>query len=104
MSQGLGVDFSVGSIARGDMGQYHRRRILLSMGALLCAPFAIGLAQTPQHARVGFLWTGFRKSDPWLPLLSSSLKELGWVEGRNLTVETRYAEGRQERLAAQLLG
>jgi len=44
-------------------------------------------------------------SNPGLAPFSQSLRELGYVEGRNVTLEIRYAEGRTERfpaLAAEL--
>ena len=34
---------------------------------------------------------------PWLAVLVQRLSELGWVEGRNLQVEARWAEGRNDR-------
>lgn len=84
----------------------NRRDTLRALLALLAAPLT-ALAQAPQHARVGWL-----SSAPPTPvflsaLLLSALRELGWVEGRNLTLERRFADGRQERLpdlAAELVG
>src|SRR4030095_9811819 len=34
----------------------------------------------------------------WLNELEHALANLGWVQGRNLVIEYRFAEGRQERL------
>ena len=36
----------------------------------------------------------------WLPALRAKLKTLGWVEGQNLVIESAFADGKVERLAA----
>jgi putative ABC transport system substrate-binding protein len=35
----------------------------------------------------------------WLAAFVQRLGELGWVDGRNVTIEVRWAEGRGERVA-----
>jgi putative ABC transport system substrate-binding protein len=71
-----------------------RRRTTLSIGSwLLCVP-ALALAQPAQKKiRIGILF-----GDAPMPheevALAEGLRELGYVEGRNLIVERRYAEGR----------
>jgi putative tryptophan/tyrosine transport system substrate-binding protein len=77
----------------------------------LLVTFGIGLLWTPLVAtaqqprkvyRIGFLVGGsppppsaaqLRQSPFW-----QAMHELGWVEGQNITVERRYAEGHNERL------
>ena len=72
-----------------------RRRFLAGMGALLAAPCVT--AQQP-HARIGFLATGTPASSATnRKAFFDALGEKGWVEGRNLTVEARYADGKLER-------
>jgi putative ABC transport system substrate-binding protein len=76
--------------------------------SLLVAPLAAE-AQSPTHVpRIGWLASGSppsetnRQQSPFL----QGLRELGWVEGENLVMEYRWAEGRQERLpelAAELV-
>src|ERR1700724_117246 len=34
---------------------------------------------------------------PWTAAFAQRLRELGWMEGRNLAIEYRWAEGRSER-------
>ena len=46
--------------------------------------------------RMGFLAQGYEK---FYDALFDGLKDLGYQEGRNLLVERRYAEGRNERFA-----
>src|SRR5262249_11225970 len=65
-------------------------------------------AQPPTHVhRIGYLSPGFAPA-PLSPLepLRQGLRDLGWVEGENLTIEYRAAEGEGERLpvlAAELV-
>jgi putative ABC transport system substrate-binding protein len=78
-----------------------RRRTLLTLmiaGALLASgPSAT--AQAPAApARVGILATGLPRSAPLWQAFDKRMRELGWVDGQNLHVEFRNAEGKVERL------
>jgi putative tryptophan/tyrosine transport system substrate-binding protein len=88
---------------------------VLSMVILIVAPFAAPLAAEAQEhkpgkvPRVGLL-TDESMSLAWAALpveaFSKGLRDLGWVEGQNLTFERRYAEGKYEALpglAAELV-
>ncbi len=83
------------------MGQVRRRQFLIAAGALLGAPLA--RAQRPARSyRIGFLQGGTREDSLSLsekPFLRG-LAELGYVEGRNLVIDRRYAEGMLDRLPA----
>jgi putative ABC transport system substrate-binding protein len=78
-------------------------------GSLLAAPLAAGAQQAAKVWRIGFLTSGFSEgtgSDVRLPPFSQGLRELGYIEGRNVILEIRYAEGRTERfptLATELV-
>jgi putative ABC transport system substrate-binding protein len=69
---------------------------------VLAAPLAAA-AQPGKVYRLGFLAPG-RSAPPGLPvghgLLVETLRELGYVEGRNLELDARYAESRIEELPA----
>src|SRR5437879_7790527 len=88
-----------------------RRLILAAIPAV--APLATSLTTEAQVAgkvwRIGFLAIGFRPvsgSDPYFVAFLQGLRDLGYVEGRNVVLEIRYAEGRNERfpaLAAELV-
>ena len=82
------------------MSQVRRRRFLIATGALLAAPWKAVVAQGTEHARVGYLSLGSKTAALWPPLLLLALRELGWIEGRNLTFEARFAEGRREQTPA----
>ena len=66
---------------------------------LLTAP-CVAAAQAPQKVfRVGLLAAGARTPDGAPPgLLRETLRELGYVEGRNVAHEARFAEGNMDRL------
>ena len=85
------------------------RRTFMAMisGGLLAAPRAADAQQAGKVSRIGFLWT-LSPSDMSLRLdaFRQGLRELGWVEGQNIVIEYRFAEGRFDRLpdlAAELV-
>ncbi len=90
------------------MSDRQRRRFLIAAGALVAAPLR-GAAQQPAAAmpRIGFL--GVANPMAWAPRLDAfraGLRDLGYVEGRSIAIEYRFAEGRYERLpelAAELV-
>jgi len=83
------------------MGQVRRRRFLIASGALLAAPLAARAQQAGKVHRIGFLGN----STPALEAnlvgpFREGLRELGYVEGRNILIEYRWAEGKYERFPA----
>ena len=57
----------------------------------------------PRTARIGFFYFGSRQSAMETGRYAAfvqSMRELGYIEGRNLTIEQRFAEGKTDRLAA----
>jgi putative ABC transport system substrate-binding protein len=64
---------------------------------------AVHLAQAQQPEkilRIGFLAVNSPSADKHLDdAFKQSLRELGWVEGRNVTIEYRSVEGKANRLA-----
>ncbi len=83
------------------------RRVFLGtlVGGLLAAPLATD-AQPGKKVRIGVLSQGFPDPAPGLPLVQP-LRALGWAEGQNLVFESRFDEGRRDRLptlAAELVG
>src|SRR5215211_4345403 len=81
-----------------------RRREVIALVGAAAAWTAAARAQTAQKIpRIGILDLAPTNSEPGL---RRGLRELGYVEGQNVIIEARYADGRQERLpelAAELL-
>jgi len=56
-------------------------------------------AQRATPARIGFLANGSEAtSTPAVEALRRGLRDLGWIEGRTIDIEFRWAEGRTDRL------
>src|SRR5215831_10903617 len=75
--------------------------------ALFAAPLAAEAQQAGKMPRIGLLsLTSPSDRPPLLDAFRQSLRELGWVEGQNIVIDYRYAEGRVDRLpdlAAELV-
>ena len=90
------------------MGRVRRRQFLITTGALLAAPLR-GFAQQPAVTtpRIGFL--GVADPVAWAPRLDAfraGLRDVGYIEGKNIVIEFRFAEGQYDRLpglAAELV-
>ena len=87
-----------------------RRKLVAALGAGALAAPLVTLAQAPGKLwRLGYLDFGTRKSmvDAGRNVaLLQGLRELGYVEGKNIVLEERYADGNAERLdglAAELV-
>jgi putative tryptophan/tyrosine transport system substrate-binding protein len=67
-------------------------------GGLVAAPFAAEAQAVGKVYRVGILSTANPRSASIFQAFEQRLRELGYVEGQNLAVEFRYAEGKVDRL------
>jgi putative ABC transport system substrate-binding protein len=79
-----------------------RREFLTVVGGTAAAWPVAARAQQPAVPVVGFL--GVNSAAEWVPFVTAfrdGLKEAGYTEGQNVTVEYRWAEGYIERLPAQ---
>jgi putative ABC transport system substrate-binding protein len=77
----------------------HRRRLVSVLAAVAAASLASGQAPAGAH-RIGYLgYTAVNTADDerLLAAFRQGLREKGLVEGGNLVIEWRYAEGRLER-------
>ncbi|HEY2817570.1 MAG TPA: ABC transporter substrate-binding protein [Casimicrobiaceae bacterium] len=79
-----------------------RRRLV---GAFTCALFAFSFdvkAQRPERVwRIGYLAQGTAALDrPYTQALRQGLRDLGWIEGQNIQIDERFADGKTERLPA----
>ena len=76
-----------------------RRAFVASLaGGVFAASLAAEAQQPGKVWRVGFLDAVSPRNVPWIAAFERRLAELGYVEGKNLSMEFRTAEGRTERL------
>src|SRR5437867_2683639 len=70
-------------------------------GTLLTLPLAATAQQAEKVPRIGFLSPNSAESGQHtLAALRQGLRERGWVEGQNLLIEDRWADGKADRLPA----
>jgi putative ABC transport system substrate-binding protein len=70
------------------------------IGWSLMAPLSAAFAQSNGQTRLGYLWVGAEGTDgQTLGGVQQGLADIGLVEGRNLVLEKRYADGSVERLS-----
>jgi len=78
----------------------NRRKLMLLLAAAMAAPCALRAQQNAMPV-VGYLNSTW--PDPHAPLVAAfrqGLSETGYVEGQNLSIEYRWAEGQYDRLPA----
>jgi putative ABC transport system substrate-binding protein len=78
-----------------------RREFITLLGSAAAAwPLAVRAQQAAKLPTIGFLVAGTPSSHgQWVAAFVQRLRELGWIEGRTITIEYRWAEGRSERFA-----
>jgi putative ABC transport system substrate-binding protein len=86
-----------------------RRREFITLlgGAAATWPLAVRAQQAGKLRTIGFLGTNTPSAQSqWTAAFVQRLRELGWIEGRTIAIEYRWAEGRNERfgeLATELV-
>src|SRR5437763_2113365 len=78
-----------------------RRKFLAALGGAAAAwPPAARAQQPSKLPSIGFLVAGTPSSHgPWVAGFVQRLRELGWIEGRTVAIEYRWAEARSDRAA-----
>ena len=77
-----------------------REFITLLGGAAAAWPLAARGQQREKLPTIGFLGAASASATKsWLDAFVARLRELGWIEGRTVAIEIRWAEGRRERVA-----
>jgi hypothetical protein len=61
-------------------------------------PFAVHAQQPTKLPTIGYLGAAVPSAwSPWTAAFVERLRELGWIDGRTVAIEYRWAEGRVER-------
>jgi putative ABC transport system substrate-binding protein len=95
-------------IGNTEVAAITKKVIFLALCSLLLAPFsAVGAQQPKKVPRIGFLSAGdaARQSTP-ADAIRLALRDLGHIEGQNIVIEYRYAEGKRAlypEIAAELV-
>src|SRR5437899_5123985 len=77
-----------------------RREFIACLGGAAAWPLAARAQQPAKLPTIGYLGTAVPSAwSPWTSAFVQRLRELGWVEGRTVVIEFRWAEGREERYA-----
>src|SRR5262245_31049412 len=90
-------------------GRMGRRELIAFFGGAVAAPSLGPLAVHAQQSvkTIGFLGANSPSlQSQWTAAFVQRLRELGWIEGRNVAIEYRWAEGRFDRspvLVAELV-
>ena len=83
-----------------------RREFISVMGGVAAWPLAARAQQPGKLPTLGFLGTVTRSTWP-VEAFAQRLQELGWIDGRTITVDYRWADGHAERIvefAAEFVG
>jgi putative tryptophan/tyrosine transport system substrate-binding protein len=76
-----------------------RRAFITLLGSAATWPLA-ARAQQVRLPTIGFLGAATPSVwAPWIAAFEQRLRELGWIEGRTVAIDYRWAEGRSERYA-----
>jgi len=78
-----------------------RRKLLATLGGAAAWPLAAHAQQTAGVRTIGFLLPGGSRTTVMrtnLEAFRQGLKENGWIEGQNISIEYRFAEGKEDAL------
>ena len=81
-------------------GLASRRVFLATMSCGLLAPFAAQAQQPTRVPRLGLLSLNLAPNSHLQEAFRQGLRDLGYIQGRNIVIEIRDAEGKPERLPA----
>ena len=77
-----------------------RRKFLATLGGAAAWPLAVRAQQAGKLPTIGYLGSATPATQgQWVAAFVQRLRELGWIEGRTIAIEYRWAEGRTERAA-----
>ena len=75
-----------------------RRDFLVTVGGIAASPFAVRAQQTARLPVVGFMGAATPGAwRPWTAAFARRMAELGWIDGKTVRIEYRWAEGSEDR-------
>jgi putative ABC transport system substrate-binding protein len=75
-----------------------RREFIMLLGGTVAWPLAARAQQPGRLPTIGVLGTATASVwGPWTAAFVQRLREFGWIDGRTVAIEYRWAEGREER-------
>src|SRR5215470_355189 len=77
-----------------------RREFITLLGGVAAIPFAAHAQQAGKIHRVGLLWDGPDVFADEIEAFRQGLRDLGYVEDRNLVIEYRWGKGKPDRMQA----
>jgi putative ABC transport system substrate-binding protein len=105
-----GLFRSDGTILRGKVSRMRRREFIAGLGSAAAWPVVTRAQPGDRMRRIGVFMPGNENDPVWKPRLSAftqALADLGWVDGRNVRMDFRWAGGDSNRipaLAQELVG
>jgi ABC-type uncharacterized transport system substrate-binding protein len=78
-----------------------RRQLIVTLSGMAAAvAYGARAQQAAKLPTIGVLGSATPASwSPWLTVFAQRLRELGWIEGRNVAIEVRWGEGRSDRFS-----
>jgi len=78
-----------------------RRAFMSALGSLAALPLAARAQPSGRLWRIGYLDQGRAAGDrPYVEALRQGLHDLGWIEGKDIRLEERFADGDTDKLPA----
>jgi len=78
-------------------GRMDKKAIIFLLVGLTLASVQLAEAQPKKVPRIGLLRAG-SPPDSYVEAFRQGLRELGYIEGQNIAIEYRWAEGKPERI------
>jgi hypothetical protein len=95
----MAIQLSYADLAHCPGRLMRRREFIAGIAGVVAWPLRVG-AQSSPIRRVGYIWIGDRGTEVNAAGLSQGLVDLGYVIGRDVAIEGRYADGYAERIPA----
>jgi ABC-type uncharacterized transport system substrate-binding protein len=75
-----------------------RREFITVIGSAIAWPYAARAQQAGNLPTIGYLGDDALSWSPWTARFVERLRELGWSDGQNISIEYRWSKGRPERI------